>query len=95
MRWDFFHRPETGPNPRDNDCYAYTFELDADTSIEAAMAHAYANGLPRGSHRCGCVEVQNDRGIWSQKEGNRIDVSTPRKRAKVIFRTWEELEAEC
>lgn len=95
MKWDFLHRPESSTrDPRTNPCKPYRFELPDGTTLADALAHAYANGLPRGSARCGCIEVQNDLGIYSHRLGNRIDLSTPRKAANVVFKTWEELERE-
>ena len=48
----------------------------------------------RGSNRCGCFEIQTLEGIIVHKRGSRIDNRTPRKRANILFRTWEQLEAD-
>ena len=67
--------------------------LPEGTSLEAALNAYYSAGWPKGSHRSGVSEVQTDAGIYEQKDGNRIDLSTPRKAAKVFFKTWAELDA--
>lgn len=96
MRWDFFHKGERTNYEEAVAAPArcWTFDLPDGTTIAEAMTHAYANGLPRGSARLGCIEIQNDRGVYSREDGKRIDVSTPRRADKVIFKTWEQIEVE-
>lgn len=95
MRWDFFYRHESQlHNPKDVPAECITLDLPADLSLGDALEAARAAGMPKGSHRTGCFEVQNDLGIYSQIDYNRIDLSAPAKAAKVVFKTWEQLEAE-
>jgi len=69
-------------------------DLPADTDIEEAIQIARENGAPLGSRRSGIFEVQGPRGIWSHVNERRMDFDTPAKRAKVVFKSWEDLEAE-
>lgn len=97
MRWDFFYRHENNRvNPKELPAQYVTMYLPENvTHASDAMAIAIEEGLLlKGSHRTGCFEIQNDLGIWSHVDGNRMDFSTPRKAAKVTFKTWEQLEAE-
>ena len=95
MRWDFFHRPESNRrDPAENQCKVYIFDLPEDMELADALEHAYEAGMPRGSARAGCVEIQTDRGIYSHVNDKRIDVSTPRRAKNVVFKTWEQLEQE-
>lgn len=95
MRWDFFYRPESHRvHPSELTPYCYQFELPADTTLADALKYAHANGMPRGSARGGCFEVQNDLGIHWHRDYQRIDLSTPKRAANVIFKTWEQLEQE-
>lgn len=90
MRWDFFHRRESNRRDvRSQPCVPYVFEIDTE-DLKTALDYAYENGMPRGSHRTGCVEVQNDQGVYSREDGNRIDMSTPRRAAKTNFEPWGE-----
>lgn len=93
-RWDFFFRAErrSGGEPKKQNARCVSIELPNDTELDEAIRLARAAGAPKGSHRTGIFEVQNDLGIWEHVDGNRIDLSTPRKTAKVIFRTWDELD---
>ena len=95
-RWDFFHRTETnrGGFDRSKPCTPYLFNLPDGTTLAAALEHAYANGLPRGSARAGCVEVQNADGIYRREDGGRIDVSTARRQEKVLFTPWTDLDQD-
>lgn len=93
-RYDFFWRAENNRvDPRTQPAKCFSLELPTGTDIEEAIAAAREAGMPRGSHRCGCFEVQCERGVWAQVEGNRMDFTTARKAAKVQFLTWEEMEA--
>jgi hypothetical protein len=94
MKWDFFHRAESKKPRAEMAIYVYTWEIDTQ-DLATALAHARSNGLPRGSFRAGCVEIQTDLGIYNQAEGNRIDLSTPARAAKVIYKTWEQLDEEA
>ena len=48
----------------------------------------------RGSARAGAFEIQTNEGIVWHQDGKKIDNRTPRKRSKIVAKTWEELENE-
>jgi hypothetical protein len=93
-----------------SDTYAINCEIPfAITDLESldrAMKFAYnefrghRTGIKYGSARSGVYEVQCNAGIYNHENeltgGSpaRIDVSTPRKAAKVVFKSWDQLEAE-
>jgi hypothetical protein len=104
--WFFIARTE-GKNFNQDDHVHYAFsaeeigitaeDLEEAGPIEAlrmALETAYSMGLPKGSHRSGCFQVQSEFGIWSQKNEKRIDLSTDKKAALVSFKTWEQMEQE-
>jgi hypothetical protein len=97
-RWDFFWYPETNARPWaeqvERGANRMAMLLPNNTDIKDALAMARANGMPKGSQRSGCFEVQNDNGIWQREGAGRMDFSTPRKAAKVRFTSWDELEAK-
>ena len=73
MRHDFFHRTE-GKNSR---VKVYVVDLPTADPVEA-LALAYERKIiPRGSHRRGCFEIQNDRGCWSHRDEKRLNFSKP------------------
>lgn len=102
VSWDFYFHHEvnaaarkrgvTKPSQLNADCFSVM--LPADTDIADAVETAIYFGMPIGSNRSGCYQVQSDAGIWEQVDGNRMDFSTPRKAAKVEFKSWEQMEAE-
>lgn len=94
-RWDFFFRHENNRiDPTTRPATYASLTLPLNTPLADALATALDLGaIPTGSNRTGCFEVQNDAGIFSHAAGKRIDLSTPRKAAKVSFQTWEEVEA--
>ena len=93
--WTFFFRRENNRHhPKSVPAVYLNVDVPNGTTVEAGLALARAAGMPHGSHRAGCFEVQTDRGIHSQIDGNRMDFSTPTKRAKVVFKSWKKLEAE-
>lgn len=95
MQHDFYYRRESNRHhPKDVPAVCLTLDLADETTLPEALCAALAAGMSKGTHRSGCFEVQTDRGIWSQRDGNRIDLSTTRKVALTTFKTWEQLEAE-
>ncbi len=74
--------------------YVVQLVVAEDATLEDILAAAHGAGLGRGTHQTGIVEVQTDRGIYARADGNRIDLSTPARAARVQFRSWDELEAE-
>lgn len=92
MRWTFFHRRESNLHDvRSKPCVPYELELDPGATLEDALEAAYEDGMPHGSSRAGCVEIQNDLGIYTQIHSMRIDPSKPQD---VIFKTWQQLMEE-
>lgn len=92
MRWDFFYRHESNRvHPKSRPAECLILDLPADTPLAEALQRAHAAGMPKGTHRSGCFEVQTDAGIYQQTDGNRIDLTTPRRAAKTTYRTWEEM----
>lgn len=91
-RWDFFFRRETNHRPWAEQvkrpASVVTVVLPHATTIEDAILAARAAGMPKGSSRSGCFEIQNDMGIWSSKTGGRINPKT------ASFKTWEQIEEE-
>lgn len=61
----------------------------ADATLAEVLAAAFAQGVRKGSARAGVYEVQGPRGIWSTPGNQNLA-----KSKKVVFKTWEELEAE-
>lgn len=69
-------------------------DLPAGLDLQTALETARSNGLiGKGSHRSGCFEVWCDRGIWTSTVSKRIDLSTDRKAAKVVFASWDDMDA--
>ncbi len=92
--WTFFFRHESNTHhPKSVPAVYIGVQVPPLATLEAGLALARAEGMPRGTHRTGCFEVQTPHGIHQHVEENRIDLTTPGKRAKVVFKSWEELEA--
>lgn len=93
-RWDFFFRSEGqnfhekwfGPKPRP--AYFIQVLMPRDSSIEDAWKEALRLGMPQGSNRSGCHEVQNDTHVWKSVKNNRINIKTLNN---VVCKTWDEL----
>lgn len=88
-RFDFFWYAENNrvlPNTRP--AKSVSVELPAGTPLDAALSAARSAGLPKGSPRTGCFEVQCDEGLWRCDDGKRLDRPT----AQPHFTTWEDLE---
>lgn len=84
-RWDFFHLTES----KSNNVRVYSFMIPEGVSIGDGLRIAKSKGLPKGTHSKGCFEIQNERGIFSHRNGKRIDVSTERRRQNIDFIPWE------
>ena len=103
IRFDFFFRAETntknlkGKTYRqfwtERGAYMISLGLPEDTTLADALAAARAEGMPKGSHRSGCFEVQSDLGIFQSTHefGTRID---PARACTFSYMTWAQLEAE-
>jgi len=102
--WCFFFRAEVNKKNlkgqtfdehwANRPAFDLVLELPVDLDIEDALEIARENGAPLGSRRSGIFEVQGPTGIWSHVNGRRMDFDTESKRAKVVFKSWEDLEAE-
>ena len=87
----FFHRPKSNKvDPRTLPCRPFDLDVDCDPDrgIEDILKEAWSLGLPKGSARCGCVEIQTDDGIWSSSTNTRLN------KRNATFTTWEELEKQ-
>jgi hypothetical protein len=99
-RWTFIARAE-GKNfdPEDHVYFDFSDEeigvtsediiADPATALLAALDAAKALGLPKGSHRSGCFQVQCEHGIFSEAKGVRFNPKFPER---ITFNTWEQLE---
>ena len=103
IRFDFFFRAETnlknlkGKTYREywtvRGAHQILLDLPSDTTLEDALSAARAAGMPKGSHRSGCFEVQSDLGIFQSTHdfGTKID---PARECTFSYKTWAQLEAE-
>lgn len=90
-RFDFFwHAESSHHDPRTRPAKCLSLDLPATTPWDRALELARAQGLPKGSPRCGCFEIQCDLGVYRADDGKRLD----RPRAAVRLHTWEELDLE-
>jgi hypothetical protein len=62
-------------------------ELPAETDLTEALEAARAAGMPKGSARSACFEIQTDAGIWSH--GRRFGRLT---QGNATFITWDAME---
>lgn len=89
MSATFFHRPESNrvdPSERPSRVFEFPIDCDPSRSISDILTDAWAMGLPKGSHRAGCFEIQTDDGIWQSSNGKRLNSKN------ASFHTWNELE---
>ena len=90
----FFTRTETNRRPWaehvQRPSHAYAFDVEGDT-VEELLAAAQAQGMPKGSSRSGCFEIQCEAGIWQRRDGRQWGKLTS---ANAVLKTWEQLEAE-
>lgn len=96
-RWDFFQHAERragGVHPHDIEPSCYSQDFPAGTTLGAALLYMWSIRMPKSSARAGCYEVQTPDGIFSQVNESRMDLTTARRAAKIIGKTWEQLEAE-
>lgn len=99
MRAQCFFFPETNRRPWPQQVKRgadyIEVEVATDATLPVILATATAAGLPRGSSRSGCFEVQTDLGIFAHHDGavrargfGRLDP------ARAVFNTWEELDKQ-
>lgn len=62
--------------------------LETETPIDNLLTPS------NGSRRCGIFEIQCEEGIVRHAKYMKIDGSTFRKRANILFKTWEQMETE-
>jgi hypothetical protein len=99
MKCQFFYRSESNRRSWEEQsqrpAFYVTLELSANLGFDALLQAALASGMPRGSSRSGCFEVQTDNGIWCHQDpAVRARGYGRLSQATAIFKTWEELERE-
>ena len=82
MSYDFFHKTESSRGAHRTVVYSFDFPTE---DPQEALALARAAGLPKGSNRCGCFEIQSDLGIWSHKEDKPLRWDRPND---MTFTPW-------
>jgi hypothetical protein len=82
MTYDFFHKTES--NRGAHRTKHFRFELPTEDPKEA-LEMAKTLGLPKGSNRCGCFEIQSDLGVWSHKEDKPLRWDRP---DDIVFTPW-------
>lgn len=80
----YFHRTES-PTPRTK---VYVADVPEGASLAELLDLAYASGMPRGSHRRGCFEIQTDDGIWMHPGEKNMRCGGG------VFKTWDQFELE-
>lgn len=91
--YDLFDRPENKNFDPEN-IRSHHMVAAAGLTLAEVLAEARQRGIVgTGTARSGVFQVQCDRGIWSHVAERRIDLSTPAKAAKVVFASWEDMEA--
>ena len=91
-RWEDGGEPET--------CYTLDVpevtpeEVEEEGAAEVVsrlLGMAWEGGMPKGSQRTGCFQIQTDVGIFSSTTRGRFN---PAKPDTIVFKTWEQVEAE-
>lgn len=96
MRFDCFYYTETNRRPWaeqvERGAHYVSVEAPATSTLVEVLALATAAGLPKGSQRAGCFEVQSDLGSWQhhnpafrERGYGKLDP------AKAVFFTLEQL----
>jgi len=103
IRFDFFFRAETNTTNLKGRTYqqywsereakCLMLDLDAETTLEEALDTARAHGMPKGSHRSACFQIQTDLGIYDSTHEFGVRIN-PHRPETFTFKTWAELEAE-
>jgi hypothetical protein len=89
---DIFFRRESntkGMSPVLNEAEG-SVELDSEVGIDELLEIV---GY-RGSHRSGVYEIQTNEGIFQHIDSKKMDNRTSGKRAKILFKTWKQMEQE-
>jgi len=91
-RVDFFKKAESNRLATFN-VHEFSTHLDRDMGLAEIIALA-ATVCGRGSHRAGTFEIQTDEGIISHSTGKNLVHAIERGTSHIVFKTWDELEAE-
>jgi hypothetical protein len=83
MRYDFFHKTESNTGRHRVKCFTFNIATDDPAT---ALNEARLLGLPKGSARCGCFEIQSDLGIWSHNQDKPLRFDRP---TEFTFTSWE------
>ena len=93
QRFDFFFFAETSRRSWEDQvslgAKSISLTLPSGTPLEDALQFAMESGMPKGSSRSACFEVQTDTGIHQRKDGKGWGRLTP---ANSEFVTWDQLE---
>lgn len=97
MKAQCFYFPETNRRPWLQQVKRGADYIEVEVTTDATLADiltaARAAGLPRGSSRSGCFEVQTDAGIFTHHNPAMAERGYGRlDPARAIFNTWEQLE---
>ena len=90
-RFDVFYRAEGRRFSRENVSYLQVDAPENATVLEV-LRIARSAGLPKGSARAGAFEVQGPRGVWTTVKSRKIDLSTDKRAANLVFATWDAME---
>lgn len=91
MRYDFFIRTETNRRSWEDQvkrpANIFTFEIEGEHDVDELIALAISMGMPKGSSRSACFEIQSDEGIFSRIDGRSYGRLTNRNSE---FNSWDE-----
>jgi len=94
-RVDFFHKAESNRlAPENFNVHEASTRLDRDMTLAEIIALAPEVVGARGSARAGTFEIQTDEGIISHSTGKNLVHAIERGTSHIVFKTWDELEAE-
>jgi len=79
---DWFHRTEARRFYSERPARLFQVVVPARATLAEMLAIGYAAGLPKGSARGGCVELQAESGVWTSPSR-----MTPRN---ATFEAWDE-----
>ncbi len=96
IRFDFFYRRETRHRTfaehAKRAADVVSLMLPASTGLDAAISAAIAAGMPKGSQRSACFEVQTDAGIWQHRDAAIRERAYGRiSSSNAIFTPWDAL----
>lgn len=99
MKHQFFYRSENSHREwaewSQRPAYSLELDLPAGTPFEGLISAALKAGMPVGTGRSGCFEIQTDDGIYQHRSSKVRERGYGKLRpGTVIFRTWEQIEIE-